>query len=185
MSIDVVSTGVPTGTWTIDPAHSEVGFVARHLMTKVRGVFESFEGTIVTGENESATATIDPNSINTRNADRDAHLRSKDFFDVEANGPISFRSTKVEQGGKGLLVTGDLTIKGVTNPVTLDVEVLGTDTDPWGGTRIGFEGSVTVARKDWGIDWNAPLDGGRFLVGEKVELLVAVQAVLQQDQQDA
>jgi polyisoprenoid-binding protein YceI len=182
MSIDVLQqTSVPAGTWTIDPTHSEVGFVARHLMTKVRGVFESFEGTIVTGENPSATATIDPNSINTRNADRDAHLRSADFFDVEKSGPITFTSTKVEEGGNGLLLTGDLTIKGTTRPVTLDVEVLGVQTDPWGGTRVGFEGSVTVSRKDWGIDWNVPLDGGRFLVGDKVELNVAVQAVLQQE----
>ena len=182
MSIDVVSTGLPTGTWTIDPAHSEVGFVARHLMTKVRGVFESFEGTIVTGENESATATIDPKSINTRNADRDAHLRSKDFFDVEANGPISFRSTKVEQGGKGLLVTGDLTIKGVTKPVTLDVEFFGTETDPWGGTRAGFEGTTSISRKEWGVDFNIPMDGGRLLVGDKIDILISAQAVLQQDQ---
>jgi polyisoprenoid-binding protein YceI len=180
MSIDVQQTGIPTGTWAIDPSHSEVGFTARHLMTKVRGVFEQFEGTIVTGDNPSATATIDPNSINTRNADRDAHLRSKDFFDVENSGPIGFVSTEVTEGGNGLLVTGDLTVKGVTRPVTLDVEVLGTQTDPWGGTRVGFEGSVTVSRKDWNIDWNVPLDGGRFLVGDKVELTVAAQAVLQQ-----
>jgi polyisoprenoid-binding protein YceI len=181
MSIDIQQqTGIPTGTWAIDPSHSEVGFTARHLMTKVRGVFEQFEGTIVTGANPTASAKIDPNSINTRNADRDTHLRSKDFFDVENSGPISFASTKVEEGGNGLLVTGDLTIKGVTKPVTLDVEVLGTQTDPWGGTRVGFEGSVTVARKDWDIDWNVPLDGGRFLVGDKVVLNVAVQAVLQQ-----
>ncbi|HET8603311.1 MAG TPA: YceI family protein [Marmoricola sp.] len=183
MSIDTTTSIAPelvAGTWTIDPSHSEVGFVARHLMTKVRGVFESFEGTIVTGENPSATAKIDPNSINTRNADRDAHLRSADFFDVENSGAITFASTGVEAGGKGLLLTGELTIKGTTRPVTLDVEVLGVGTDPWGGTRVGFEGSVTVNRKDWGIDWNVPLDGGRFLVGEKVELVVAVQAVLQQ-----
>jgi polyisoprenoid-binding protein YceI len=183
MSIDTTTDITPdlvAGTWAIDPSHSEVGFVARHLMTKVRGVFESFEGTIVTGPNPSASATIDPSSINTRNADRDTHLRSADFFDVEKSGPISFTSTAVEAGGKGLLLTGDLTIKGITRPVTLDVEVLGVGSDPWGGTRAGFEGSVTVNRKDWGIDWNVPLDGGRFLVGEKVELVVAVQAVLQQ-----
>ena len=180
MSIAVLQqTDIPAGTWSIDPSHSEVGFVARHLMTKVRGVFDTFEGTVETGEKLSATATIDPNSINTRNADRDAHLRSGDFFDVENSGPITFASTKVEAGGNGLLVTGDLTIRGITRPVTLDVEVLGTDVDPWGNTRVGFEGSVSVARKDWGIDWNAPLDGGRFLVGEKVQLVFAVQAVLQ------
>jgi polyisoprenoid-binding protein YceI len=182
MSIDVQqSTAIPTGTWTIDPSHSEVGFTARHLMSKVRGLFESFEGTIVTGDAPSATASIDLNSINTRDESRDAHLRSGDFFDVESTGPMTFASTKVEQGGRGLLVTGDLTIKGVTNPVTLDVEYLGSETDPWGGTRVGFEGTTEISRKQWGIDFNVPMDGGRLLVGDKVAITVAVQAVLKQD----
>lgn len=183
MSIDVQSTlGIQAGTWTIDPSHSEVGFVARHLMSKVRGLFETFEGQIVTGAEPSATATIDLNSINTRDENRDAHLRSKDFFDVENNGPMTFASTKVEEGGKGLLVTGDLTIKGVTKPVTLDVEYFGTDTDPWGGTRIGFEGTTQISRKAWGVDFNVPMDGGRLLVGDKIDITVSVQAVLQQEQ---
>jgi polyisoprenoid-binding protein YceI len=183
MSIDVQqTTGIPTGTWTIDPSHSEVGFTARHLMSKVRGLFETFEGTIVTGENPSATATIDLNSINTRDENRDAHLRSADFFDVENSGPMTFVSTKVEQGGNGLLVTGDLTIKGVTKPVTLDVEYLGSETDPWGGTRAGFEGSTEISRKDWGVDFNIPMDGGRLLVGDKISITIAAQAVLQQEQ---
>ena len=174
------STGIPTGTWTIDPSHSEVGFTARHLMSKVRGLFESFEGTITTGETPGATATIDLNSINTRDEQRDGHLRSKDFFDVENSGQMSFRSTRVEEGGSGLLVTGDLTIKGVTRPVTLDVEVLGTDSDPWGGTRIGLEGTTEISRKEFGVDFNIPMDGGRLLIGDKVSVTVAVQAVLQQ-----
>jgi polyisoprenoid-binding protein YceI len=174
--------GLQAGTWTIDPSHSEIGFTARHLMSKVRGLFEKFEGTIVTGEQPSATATIDLSSINTRDENRDTHLRSGDFFDVEKSGPMTFTSTKVEEGGKGLLVTGDLTIRGVTKPVTLDVEFLGTDTDPWGGTRAGFEGTTQISRKDWGIDFNIPMDGGRLLVGDKVDLTVAVQAVLQQEQ---
>jgi len=182
MSIDVLQqTQIPAGTWTIDAGHSEVGFVARHLMSKVRGLFEKFEGQIVTGENPSATATIDLNSINTRDENRDAHLRSGDFFDVENNGPMTFVSTKVEQGGKGLLVTGELTIKGVTKPVTLDVEVLGSETDPWGGTRAGFEGTATISRKEWGVDFNIPLDGGRLLVGDKIEITLSAQGVLQQD----
>ncbi|HET8718287.1 MAG TPA: YceI family protein [Nocardioidaceae bacterium] len=182
MSIDVQqSTAIPTGTWTIDPSHSEVGFTARHLMSKVRGLFESFEGTLVTGDAPSATASIDLNSINTRDENRDAHLRSGDFFDVESTGPMTFTSTKVEQGGRGLLVTGDLTIKGVTNPVTLDVEYLGSETDPWGGTRVGFEGTTEISRKQWGVDFNVPMDGGRLLVGDKVAITVAVQAVLKQD----
>jgi len=181
MSIDVLQkTDIPAGTWTIDPSHSEVGFTARHLMSKVRGLFEKFEGQIVTGDAVSATATIDLNSINTRDENRDNHLRSGDFFDVENNGPMTFVSTKVENGGKGLLVTGDLSIKGVTKPVTLDVEVLGTESDPWGGTRAGFEGSATISRKEWGIDFNIPMDGGRLLVGDKIDIVIAAQAVLQQ-----
>jgi polyisoprenoid-binding protein YceI len=183
MTVDVQSTlGIQAGTWTIDPSHSEIGFTARHLMSKVRGLFEKFEGQIVTGERPSATATIDLNSINTRDANRDAHLRSADFFDVENSGPMTFTSTKVEQGGKGLLVTGDLSIKGVTKPVTLDVEVLGTDTDPWGGTRAGFEGTTQISRKEWGVDFNIPMDGGRLLVGDKIDITIAAQAVLQQEQ---
>ena len=180
MSIDTQSTGIPTGTWSIDPSHSEIGFTARHLMSKVRGLFEKFEGQIVTGEQPTATATIDLNSIDTRDENRDAHLRSKDFFDVESTGPMTFTSTKVEQGGKGLLVTGDLSIKGVTRPVTLDVEYLGQDTDPWGGTRVGFEGTTEISRKDFGVDFNIPMDGGRLLIGDKISINVAVQAVLEQ-----
>lgn len=181
MSIDALQqTEIPTGTWNIDPSHSEVGFTARHLMTKVRGLFEKFEGQIVTGDAPTATATIDLNSINTRDENRDNHLRSGDFFDVENHGQMTFASTKVESGGKGLLVTGDLSIKGVTKPVTLDVEVLGTETDPWGGTRAGFEGTATISRKEWGVDFNIPMDGGRLLVGDKIDITISAQAVLQQ-----
>ena len=183
MTVDVHTTlGIQAGTWTIDPSHSEIGFTARHLMSKVRGLFEKFEGQIVTGEQPSAAATVDLNSINTRDANRDAHLRSADFFDVEKSGPMTFTSTKVEEGGKGLLVTGDLTIKGVTKPVVLDVEYFGTETDPWGGTRAGFEGTAQISRKEWGVDFNIPMDGGRLLVGDKIDITISAQAVLQQDQ---
>lgn len=183
MSIDVATTtGLATGTWTIDPSHSEVGFTARHLMSKVRGLFEQFEGRVVIGDTTSATADIDLNSISTRDEQRDGHLRSKDFFDVESTGPMTFVSTNVEQGGKGFLVTGDLSIKGVTRPVTLDVEYLGSETDPWGGTRAGFEGTSEISRKDFGVDFNIPMDGGRLLIGDRVSITVAVQVVLQQEQ---
>jgi len=183
MSIDVQqTTGIPVGTWNIDPSHSEVGFTARHLMSKVRGLFEKFEGQIVSGEETYATASIDLNSINTRDENRDVHLRSKDFFDVEDSGPMTFKSTKVEPVGPGLLVTGDLSIAGVTRPVTLDVEYFGQDSDPWGGTRIGFEGTAEISRKDFDIDFNVPMDGGRLLIGDKITLTVRVEAVLQQDQ---
>ncbi len=183
MSIDVVTaTGLSAGTWTIDPSHSDIGFTARHLMSKVRGSFEKFEGQIVIGDVTSASAIIDLNSINTRDEQRDAHLRSKDFFDVENTGPMTFRSTEIEEGVNGFTVVGDLTIGGVTRPVTLDVEYFGSETDPWGGTRAGFEGSTEISRKDFDIDFNIPMDGGRFLIGDKVTILVAVQAVLQQEQ---
>jgi polyisoprenoid-binding protein YceI len=175
-----MSSDIPAGTWTIDASHSEVGFTARHLMSKVRGLFEKFEGQIVTGGQPSATATIDLNSINTRDENRDAHLRSADFFDVENNGPMTFTSTKVENGGKGLLVTGDLTVKGVTKPVTLDVEYLGSEGDPWGGTRAGFEGTATISRGEWGVDFNIPMDGGRLLVGDRIEITIVAQAVLEE-----
>jgi polyisoprenoid-binding protein YceI len=182
MSIDVLQqTNIPAGTWTIDPSHSEVGFTARHLMSKVRGRFEKFEGTIVTGDAPSATASVDLNSINTHEENRDTHLRSKDFFDVEVNGPMTFTTTSVEGGGQGLLVTGDLSLKGVTRPVTLDVEILGSETDPWGGTRVGFEGSTTISRKDFGVDFNIPMDGGRLMIGDKIEITVNIEAVLNQD----
>jgi polyisoprenoid-binding protein YceI len=169
---------LPAGTWNIDPSHSEVSFTARHLMSKVRGQFETFEGTITTGDSPSATASIDLNSINTRDEGRDTHLRSKDFFAVEETGPMTFASTSVRPGGNGLIVTGDLTIKGVTRPVELDTEYLGSETDPWGGTRVGFEATTTISRKDFGIDFNIPMDGGRFLIGDQVSVHIAAQAVL-------
>ena len=181
MSIDVLQqTNIPAGTWSIDPSHSEVGFTARHLMSKVRGRFEKFEGQIVTGDAPRATATIDLQSINTHEENRDNHLRSADFFDVENHGAMTFTATDVAGGGKGLLVTGDLAIKGVTKPVTLDVEVLGSEGDPWGGTRVGFEGTATISRKDFGIDFNIPLDGGRLMIGDKIDITVTVEAVLEQ-----
>src|SRR6478609_3111418 len=186
MSIDVLqSTNIPAGTWSLDPSHSEIGFTASHLMSKVRGSFEKFEGTIVTGDAPSATASIDLNSINTRDENRDAHLRSGDFFDVEQNGPMTFTSTKVEDGGKGLLVTAALSIKRVTKPVPLDVEVLGTDSDPWGGPPVGFEGTATISRKEFGVDFNIPTDGGRLLIGDKIDITISAQAVLQQDEATA
>lgn len=166
------------GTWTIDPSHSEVGFTVRHLMSKVRGQFEKFEGTLTTGSDVAetkATATIDLNSINTRDAQRDGHLRSADFFDVENTGPMTFDSLSFN----GETATGNLTIKGVSKPVELDVDFLGVETDPWGGQRIGFEATTEINRKDFGIDFNIPLDGGKLLVGDKVQINLEIQAVLQ------
>jgi polyisoprenoid-binding protein YceI len=178
MSI-TTETGLVAGTWTIDPSHSEVGFTVRHLMTKVRGQFEKFEGKVTTGTELAGTkaeATIDLNSVNTRDAQRDGHLRSGDFFDVENSGPMTFVSTSFD----GSTATGDLTIKGVTRPVELDVEFLGTDTDAYGNTRVGFEATTEINRKDFGVDFNIPLDGGKLLVGDKVSITLSIQAVLDQ-----
>ena len=170
------TTEIVAGTWTIDPSHSEVGFTVRHLMTKVRGNFESFEGTVTTGEtlaDTAATASIDLNSVNTRDAQRDGHLRSGDFFDTENNGPMTFTSTSFN----GETATGELTIKGVTKPVELDVEFLGIDTDAYGNTRIGFEATTEISRKEFGIDFNVPLDSGKLLVGDKVSIELSIQAI--------
>lgn len=174
-----------TGDYTIDAAHTRLGFSARHAMvTTVRGQFTDFAGTAhIDTANPAASSvalTIKTASIDTGVADRDGHLTSGDFFDAEANPEITFASTQVERDGDDWTVTGDLTIKGVTNPVTLDVEFVGTDTDPWGGTRIGFEGTTEISRKDFGVDFNVPMDGGRLLIGDKVSITVSAQAVLQQ-----
>jgi polyisoprenoid-binding protein YceI len=172
-----------TGTYTIDPAHSRIGFVARHAMvTKVRGSFNEFDGggsfdADNPGESR-AELTIKAASIDTRNADRDAHLRSNDFFDMENHPEIRFASTAVEElDAETYRVTGDLTIKGVTKPVTIDFEYTGAAVDPFGNQRIGFEGATTVNRKDWGVNWNAALEAGGVLVGEKVTLEFEVSAI--------
>ncbi|MBO9523266.1 MAG: YceI family protein [Nocardioidaceae bacterium] len=178
MSI-TTDTGLVAGTWTIDPSHSEVGFTVRHLMTKVRGQFEKFEGKVTTGTELAGTkaeAVIDLNSVNTRDAQRDGHLRSADFFDVENHGNMTFVSTSFD----GENAAGELTIKGVTRPVELDVEFLGTDVDAYGNTRIGFEATGEISRKEFGVDFNVPLDGGKLLVGDKVSITLSVQAVLDQ-----
>lgn len=168
------------GTWTIDASHSDVSFTVRHLMSKVRGHFDTFEGTLTTGESAGdvvANATIDLTSVNTREPQRDAHLRSPDFFDVENHGPMTFTSTSFD----GEKAVGELTIKGVTKPVELDVEFLGFGSDPWGGTRAGFEATTEINRKDFGVTFNIPLDGGKLVVGDKIKIELAVEAVLNQD----
>ncbi|HET6152964.1 MAG TPA: YceI family protein [Marmoricola sp.] len=179
MTSTAASTDVVAGVWTIDASHSEVGFTVRHLMSKVRGQFEKFEGKLITGAalgETKAEATVDLNSINTRDEQRDGHLRSGDFFDTENSGPMTFSSLSFD----GSSATGTLTIKGVAKEVELDVEFLGIDKDPWGGTRIGFEASTEISRKDFGIDFNIPLDGGKLLIGDQVKIHLAVEAVLEQ-----
>ena len=167
--------GLSTGTWTIDPSHSEVGFTARHMMvSKVRGSFGDVTGTVVVPEDVTAAtveATIQLASVKTGSDDRDAHLRSGDFFDVENNPEMTFRSTSFD----GETLTGDLTIKGVTKPVTLDVEFGGVGTDPWGNEKAGFEATGEIDRTDWGLTWNANLEKGGVLVSEKIKLALDIQ----------
>jgi polyisoprenoid-binding protein YceI len=170
------------GTYTIDPAHSRLGFSARHAMvTKVRGAFNEVTGTATTGPNlEGAAIEIDVEaaSVDTRQADRDAHLKSADFFDAENHPAITFRSTEVTAVDDDTLrVSGELTIKEVTQPVTVDFEFAGSAQDPFGNTRVGFEGATTVNRKDFGLTWNAALETGGFLVSEKVTLEFEVSAI--------
>jgi polyisoprenoid-binding protein YceI len=172
-----------TGNYTLDPTHSRIGFVARHAMvTKVRGSFNEVEGSgYFDAEDPTksrATLTIQAASIDTRNADRDGHLRSNDFFDMEQYPEITFVSTKVEPLASGSYrVTGDLTIKGVTKPVSVDLDYTGSATDPFGNHRVGLEGSTTVNRKDWGVNWNAALEAGGVLVSEKVTLEFEISAI--------
>jgi polyisoprenoid-binding protein YceI len=177
-SIDTQTDWV-AGTWTIDPSHSDVSFTVRHLMSKVRGQFTKFEGTLTTGDSihdTVASATIDLTSVDTREEQRDAHLRSADFFDVENHGSMNFATTSFD----GEKATGDLTLKGVTRPVELDVQFLGFGSDPWGGTRAGFEATTEINRKDFGVTFNIPLDGGKVVVGDKIKIELAIEAVLNQ-----
>jgi len=172
-----------TGDYQLDAAHTRIGFVARHAMiTKVRGAFNEFEGRAHLDADDptksSATLTIKAESIDTRNEQRDAHLRSNDFLDIPNHPSITFTSTGVEPlGGDSYRVTGDLTIRGVTKPVSIDFEFAGSAVDPFGNVRVGFEGSTTINRKDWGVNWNAALEAGGFLVSENVTLEFEVSAI--------
>ncbi|MGH3472993.1 MAG: YceI family protein [Nocardioidaceae bacterium] len=176
--------GLEPGIWKIDPSHSEVGFTVRHLMSKVRGQFREFEGELVIAQNpldSTATATIDLSSVDTRNDDRDNHLRSADFFSVDEDAQMSFTTTGIRQTGDQFVATGDLTIHGATKGVELNLDFLGVGGDPWGGTRVGFEGTTTISRKEWGINFNIPMDGDKVMIGDKVTIVLAVEAVLQHD----
>jgi polyisoprenoid-binding protein YceI len=172
-----------TGDYVIDAAHTSIGFVARHAMvTKVRGAFNEFEGSAhLDAENPSrstASLTIKSASIDTRNEQRDGHLRSNDFLDPENYPEITFVSTAVDQlDDTTYRMTGDLTIRGITKPVSVDFEYSGSATDPFGNARVGFEGSTTINRKDWGVNWNAALEAGGVLVSEKVTLQFDISAV--------
>ena len=172
-----------TGTYDLDATHSRIGFVARHAMvTKVRGSFTDVDGSGHLDADDPAAShlelTIQAASIDTRNPDRDAHLRSNDFLDMDNFPEITFVSTEVEQLGAGrFAVTGDLTIKDVTKPVTIELELTGSAVDPYGNQRLGLEGRAEINRKDWGVSWNAALEAGGVLVSEKVTLEFDVSAI--------
>lgn len=179
--------GYVAGTWEIDPVHSEVAFTVRHMMvSKVRGRFDRFGGTIVTGEapaNSSVSVSVEANSINTNNDQRDGHIRSADFFEVEKHPAWTFASTGLRNiDGDGFLLDGDLTIRGVTKPVTFEVELNGIGPDAYGGTRIGFSALAEVNRNDFGVSFNGPIPGapGGVIVSDKVTVNLEVEAVLQQ-----
>jgi polyisoprenoid-binding protein YceI len=177
--------GYIAGTWDLDPVHSTIGFVARHLMvSKVRGQFTSYEAQIVTAPNlldSSATATIDLSSVSTGNEMRDNDLRSTNFFDVETHPTMTFVSTGIRQDGDTLMVDGDLTIRGVTKPVTLAVEINGFGPDPFGGTRAGFSAIAEINRTDFGVSFNAPVPGG-VMVSERIQIEIEAEAVLRKEE---
>ncbi len=181
--VTLAQLGELSGTWTIDPSHTQIGFTARHAMvTKVRGAFNDFEGTVVVDAEDIsksvATLTIQATSIDTRNEQRDGHLRSNDFLAMDEYPEITFATTGVTRtGDTSLELTGDLTIKGTTNSVTVPFDFEGTATDPFGNLRAGFEGSVVINRKDYGVTWNAALETGGVLVSDKITLEFEVSAI--------
>jgi polyisoprenoid-binding protein YceI len=183
MTVQTLTTPTVTGDYEVDPSHSRVGFAAKHAMvTTVRGGFKDFTAEAHLDEtdvaNSSVRVEIQTASIDTGNAQRDEHLRNGDFLEVEAYPTITFVSTKVEQTGDDTYaVTGDLTIKGTTKPVTVSFAKTGAAQDPWGGFRVGFEGKTVINRKDWGVNWNLALEAGGILVSEKVTLEFDIAAV--------
>jgi polyisoprenoid-binding protein YceI len=174
--------GYVVGTWDIDPVHSEVSFTVRHMMvSKVRGRFGSFSAEIVTAPrftDSTVTATVDASSVDTGTAQRDGHLRSADFFAVETHPTWTFRSTGIREDGDDYALDGELTIKGVTRPVSFALEVNGFGPDGYGGTRAGFSARTTINRNDFGVDIAMPLDGGGVVVSDKVQLALEIEAVL-------
>ena len=181
--------GFLTGSWAIDPVHSEVSFTVRHLMvSKVRGRFGSFSGELVTADDplqSSVHASVDLASIDTGNADRDAHVRSADFFDVEQYPTLTYRSTGVRvvgdgQDGDRFVVDGDLTLHGVTKSVPLALEVNGFQAEtPFGDTRAGFSATAEINRSDFGIEFNAPLEGGGVVLANKIQIALEIEAIRQ------
>jgi polyisoprenoid-binding protein YceI len=185
MTASTTATGISgyvAGTWTVDPVHSEVGFSVRHMMvSKVRGRFTAFSGQIVTGEDplsSSVTAEIDLASITTGNDQRDDHIRSADFFEVETYPTMTYRSTGVRLHGGGYVLDGELTLKGVTKSVPLTLELNGFGPDPFGGTRAGFTATGELNRKDFNVNFDAPLQNGGAVVSDKITIQLEIEAIL-------
>jgi polyisoprenoid-binding protein YceI len=174
--------GYQVGAWTIDAVHSDVSFSVRHMMvSKVKGRFGTFEGSIVTGEepkDSSVTVSIDLSSIDTNNAQRDGHIKSADFFDVEKHHQMTFVSTSVTGDGADWTITGDLTLKGITKAVELTTEIGGFGPDARGGYRAGFSATTEISRKEFGVDIDMPLDGGGVVIGDKISVSLEIEAVL-------
>ena len=175
--------GYVAGTWTIDPVHSEVGFSVRHMMvSKVRGRFTKFSGELVTSDDvlgSAVTAEIDLSSIDTGAEQRDAHLRSPDFFDTDNHPLMTYKSTGIRADGDGYVLDGELTLKGITKSVSLTLEVNGFGPDAYGGTRAGFTASGEINRQDFGVTWNAAMETGGVVVADKVAIHLEIEAVLQ------
>ncbi len=176
--------GYVAGTWAIDPVHSEVGFTVRHMMvSKVRGKFNTFSGQLVTGENpldSSVTATVELSSIDTGNVDRDNHIRSADFFEVETHQLMTYHSTGVRPDGDDFILDGELTMKGITKQVPLKLELGGFGPDAFGGVRAGFTATGEIKRSEFGVDFNAVMETGGVVLSDKVTIQLEIEAVLQQ-----
>lgn len=176
--------GWTAGTWAIDPAHSEVGFQARHLgISKVKGVFESFEGEFTTTDNPADTtvkATVEVASVNTKQEQRDQHLRTSDFFLAEEHPTISFVSTGLRADGDDIIVTGDFTMRGVTKQVDFNITFGGITIDGYGIKKLGLEAETSINRHDFGVSWNAPTEAGGMTLGDNIKLTLDLQANLQQ-----
>jgi polyisoprenoid-binding protein YceI len=186
MTAATTQTSIPgyvAGTWTIDPVHSEVGFSVRHMMvSKVRGRFATFSGKLVTGANpldSSVTAEIDLASIITGSEQRDQHIRSADFFEVETYPTMTYRSTGIRQDGGDYVIDGELTLKGVTKSVPLTLELNGFGPDPFGGTRAGFTATGELSRSEFNVSFNAPMANGGAVVADKISLSLEIEAVLE------
>jgi polyisoprenoid-binding protein YceI len=178
--------GYIAGTWTIDPVHSDVAFTVRHMMvSKVRGHFTRVEGEFVTAADPLAStvsATIDLNSIDTNNAQRDDDLRSSNFFEVDKHPKMTYRSTSIRRSEDGFDIDGELTLHGVTRQVPLTLDVNGFTRDPFGGTRAGFSATTEISRQDFGIAFNVPMDGGGVVIGDKIQIFIEIEAVLAEPQ---